>query len=154
MRKCTFKVVLSFKNNYCLIADIVSNDPSNILPRCDWSKPIMWPNIPHLKGGRGGGAKKEFEVILFKNWKYCFRRIITGNPTKKTLKRTENLAITFLLGNWDIAATPSVFHPPDCQSAMHWFSLTVCLLPHFYPSCIFSILVLVCLLYQKHQLFL
>ena len=69
----------------------MSNDPSNILPARDWSKRIMWPNILHLKGG-GGGTEKEFKAILLKNWKYCFRRILTVNHTKnlKTHRKLSN----------------------------------------------------------------
>lgn len=65
------------------------------------------------------GGRKGIRGDIIHELKVLFQENSYGKPYKKTLKRTENLAITFLLGNWDIAATLSVFRPPDCQSAMH-----------------------------------
>ena len=69
----------------------MSNDPSNILPACDWSKRIMWPNIPHLKGG-GGGDRKGIWGDIIQELKVLFQENSYGKPYKKNLKTHRKLS--------------------------------------------------------------
>lgn len=52
--------------------------------------------FPTLKEG---GDRKGIQGDFTQELKVLFQENYYGKPYKKTLKRTENLAITFLLGN-------------------------------------------------------
>ena len=68
----------------------MSNDPSNILPTRNWSKRIMWPNIPHLKGG--GGDRKGIQGDFTQELKVLFQENYYGKPYKKNLKTHRKLS--------------------------------------------------------------